>query len=300
MKAGPLKTLRNTLFVIVLRILIFILRLLPLQAGRAFGKVIAAILYLFMKKDRATAKRNLDIVYGAEMTEKERKKLIFKNFMNYGICFFEFIKFGTYKKEKLLSMVKEVEGAQYFDATKNGEGVVAVTAHISNWELLSLWTAASGYKAGAIAKRMFDPRVDDIVNGARRRLGGKIFYNDGMNREMIKEMKSGMVFGILADQDTNVDSVFVPFLGKPAKTPVAPAVLASRLKLKLLTVFIYRRPDGFYNIKINKPFETDGKTEEQIAEMYNNDISEMIKQHPEQWVWLHRRFRMTIEKEMGV
>lgn len=300
MKNGPVKKLRNTAFVAALKTLIYILRLLPLTAGRLFGKIVALLIYIFDIKDKKIAMRNLDYVYGDKMTLSEKKKLIFNNFMNYGICFFEFVKFGNFTPKQILGMVKEVEGKEYFDVSKKGEGIVAVTAHVGNWELLSLWTAAAGYMAGAIAKRMFDPRVDEIVNGSRKRLGGKIFYNDGINREMLKDLKAGMVLGILADQDTNVDSVFVPFLGHPAKTPVAPAVLAKKLKLKILTVFIYRRPDGFYNIKINKPYDIEGKTEEQIAEMYNNDISEIIRRHPEQWVWPHRRFRMTLEKDDGI
>lgn len=88
----------------------------------------------------------------------------------------------------------------------------------------------------------------------------------------------------------------VPFLGHDAKTPVAPAKLAKKFNAAICTGMIFRMEDGYYEFIINKPFDLNGKeTDEEIAAMYNNEISAMILKHPTQWVWVHERWKSTIK-----
>ena len=109
-------------------------------------------------------------------------------------------------------MVKETHGLEYFNSAKETKkGVIVVTLHLSNWELLAHFTALNGNIAGAAAKRMFDPRIDAAVNSARTKTGVKIFLKDDDIRVMIKDLRQGMIFGILSDQDTSVESVYVRF-----------------------------------------------------------------------------------------
>jgi len=294
-----LKAFRNFLLYLFIQAARFVVFFIPWRIGAKACEYFALFVFLFLVKDRRTLRRNLDIVYGGRMTDKEKRILENRNIRNYGRGFFEFLKFTVWPAAKIKNMVKETHGLEYFnEAKETKKGVIVVTLHLSNWELLAHFTALNGNIAGAAAKRMFDPLIESAVNSARTKTGVKIFLKDDDIRSMIKYLRQGMIFGILSDQDTSVESVYVPFLGVMAKTPSGPAVLAQKLGLKLMTVCIFRRRDNYYGIQINKPIETKGKTTQQLAEEYNRELSEFIFKYPEQWVWVHRRFRMTAEKTM--
>ncbi|HDT15606.1 MAG TPA: hypothetical protein ENN55_05285 [Firmicutes bacterium] len=296
MKSKKLKYARDTLLIIIFRIVSLVVFFVPRRLGCAVFGSAARLGYYLLPRQRKILFMNLDIVYGDEKTNKEKKTIALENFRNYGINAFEFIKFSFWNSEKTASLVKETSGLEEMEkAVKQGRGLIAVTAHMSNWEIQSTYLAHRGFNVGAIAKKIFDARLDRIVRAAREKSGVKIFDRSAVTRNMIEELKKDMVLGILADQDTSVDSVFVPFLGKPAKTPSGPAVLAKKLKLPVMVVSAYRRKDGYYGIAAKGPFGAEEKTIEEIAVLYNDTLSKMILERPEQWVWLHRRFRMTEE-----
>ncbi len=295
MKNRFFKKTRNILMIGFLQGLRFLFFFVPLRACRAAGVIFGRAAYYIFPKERAKAYKNIDIAFGETMPAPEKKSLVRRNFENYGTALFEFVKFTVRKPEKTASLVKETDGIIHFEkAAREKKGLIAVTAHYSNWEVLPVYFACRGFKIGVIGRKLFDDRLDKIVNTARRAAGVRAFDRDRGTREMIRALKKPMVLGILADQDTRVDSEFIDFLGKPAKTPVGPAVIAKKMGLYICTVFIERRKDGFYKITINKPYNIENMSHTQIAEMYNRDISERIKKDPAQWAWIHERWK-TIE-----
>ncbi|MFP4466485.1 MAG: lysophospholipid acyltransferase family protein [Candidatus Goldiibacteriota bacterium] len=296
MKNKRLKYIRNTFLIIFFQTVRFVVFFIPHRAGAVLFGAIAKTGYYLLARQREILFMNLDIVYGEAKTYREKKRLALENFRNYGIGAFEFMKFSHWSPGRIASLVKETQGLEPLkEAVSRGKGVIAVTAHMSNWEIQSIYLSHAGFNIGGIAKKIFDERLDRIINATRRKNGVKIFDRSAVTKTMIEGLKKDMVLGILADQDTSVDSVYVPFLDKPAKTPAGPAVLAKKLKLPVMVIYAYRRGDGYYGIKANGPFDISDKTIEQTAELYNKILSDAIRKHPEQWVWLHRRFRMTEE-----
>ncbi len=277
-------------------ILIYILRIIfyiiPWKIGTKIGAKLGIFCFYLFKKERKIIYKNLDIVY-KNLSEKEKKDFAKKNFRNYGIGFFEFVKFTVWKPEKITSLVKEVDGIEYLEkAFLEKKGIIAVTAHFSNWEIIPQYFACKGYNIGVIGKKLFDEKLNEIVGKTRQKSGVKVFDRDKISKDMIKELKKGMFLGILVDQDTKVESKIINFLGKPAKTPVAPALLAKKFNCYLLTLFSLRRKDSFYKIIINKPYDDIMNTDvEKLAERYNNEISEMILKFPYQWAWIHDRWK---------
>jgi KDO2-lipid IV(A) lauroyltransferase len=300
MKNKALKKARNFLLVVIIQVLRFIIFFIPWKAGKAIGGAIGMTAYYLVPKERAKIFRNLDLVYGAgKMTDAEKISFARDNCRNYGIGFFEFAKFSVWPSEKIASLIREVAGIEYFDrAISEGKPYIAVTAHIGNWEIMPVFTALKWKKVGAIGKRIFDPTLDSIVNATRLKAGYNVYDKDNISRDMIKGLKEGMILGMLVDQDTNVESMIVPFLGLAAKTPVAPAMLAKKFHTYIGTVFINRRDDGYYKLTINEPYiPSENDTIESIALKYNNEISEMIRKYPHQWVWIHERWKSTIKQE---
>ncbi len=297
MKNKALKAARNFLLVIIIQLLRLIIFFIPWRAGRVIGRGIGLLAYYLVPKERAKIFKNLDLVYGSTgMTQEQKVLFAKKNCENYGIGFFEFAKFSIWNPEKIASLIKEVRGLQHYEkAVKEGKSYIAVTMHMANWEILPVFTKLIWKRVGVIGKRIFDPTLDKIVNSTRVRAGYEVYDKDNVSREMIKGLRDGMMLGVLVDQDTSVESKIIPFLGMDAKTPVAPAMLAKKFGAYIGTVFINRRDDGYYEMTINEPhIPGENETIEEIALKYNNEISEMIKKYPEQWVWIHERWKSVL------
>ncbi|MCX8092876.1 MAG: hypothetical protein N3E50_01760 [Candidatus Goldbacteria bacterium] len=298
MKNSFFKKIRNLSIVVIIYFFKVILLFLPMRIVMRCGEIFGVIFSFFMKKEKLIICKNLDIVYGKnKFSDKEKRDFIIKNFKNYGRGLFEFIKISISAPEKIVSLVKETNGLEYFyKAKEEGRSLIGITAHFGNWELIPIYLKYKGFNIGVIGKKLFDDRIDKIVYSARTRIGVKAYDRDIVSRDMIIELKErGLMLGVLVDQDTDVDSIIIPFLGVDAKTPIGPAVLAKHYNSYILTLFCVRRPDGYYNLIINKPYDINKEDSiEKIVHLYNADISKMIMNYPEQWAWIHDRFKSVV------
>jgi KDO2-lipid IV(A) lauroyltransferase len=293
MKNPYFKKIRNTLFYFLMQAVRFTVFLTPWRLGRFFGACMGLLAYALAAKERRKLYNNLEIAFPGKYDADGRAEFARKNFINYGIGLFEFMKMTLWKPDRTASLVKEVTGFEHYDRAKEkGMAVISVTAHYSNWEIIPVYIASRGINTGVIGKKLFDDRLDRILYASRTKAGIKVFDRDSISKSLIKELKSGLALGVLVDQDTRVESVTVPFLGHDAKTPVIPARLAKKFGFEILTLFISRRPDGYYRLTINKPYKLDGnETELDIARKYNEDISKVIMEDPVQWAWVHERWK---------
>lgn len=182
-------------------------------------------------------------------------------------------------------------------ALARGKGVVFVTGHVGNWELLARRVALAGYPAQSIAKETSDAGTTALVE--QFRLTGQVRSiwrgQEGAAREMLRALKKGEILGLVIDQDTRVQSVFVPFFGTPAATPRAPADLALRTGAALMVGFCQRKADGTYLLTMRElPVEPSGDREGDAVKLtaqLSSEIENAIRRHPEQWVWMHQRWK---------
>lgn len=288
-----LKRIRNSLAAAGVACIRAVLFFICVKAVSAAGGAIGAFACGFFEKQRQTIRRNLDIVWPGKFTQKRGEEFAVANFKNYGITLFEFLKVSSSGPPAVGKLVKSVTGLEYFEkARREGRGMIVVTAHLGNWELMPLYLKMKGFNIGVIGKKMFDEGLDRQLSSARTKTGVKLFERDSIGKEMLKELKNGMILGILADHDTRGENFVVPFLGVPAKTPVLPARLAKKYGLYMCTVFIIRDKDGRYELKIN-PFikNLEMRSEEDIMTECAEEISKAIKAAPEQWTWAHDRYK---------
>lgn len=301
MKNPFFKKIRNFFLYAFVQFLRFIIFFIPWSAGRFMGGMIGLIFYVIVPKERDKIFRNLDIIFGKDVLSLWEKKVFARKVCaNLGIGVFEFAKFSVWAPEKIASLVKEVQGMEYIEkAVKEGRPYISITPHMSNWEVAPVYAKLKfGWpRVGAIGKKMFDPRLEKIVNATRVKAGYEIFDKDNISREMIKGLRSGrLLLGVLVDQDTSVESMIIPFLGVPAKTPVGAAVLAKKYGAYIGTIFVIRRDDGYYKMVIGKPYiPQENDSVESIALRYNDEISAMIREYPYQWVWIHERWKSTVK-----
>jgi KDO2-lipid IV(A) lauroyltransferase len=198
------------------------------------------------------------------------------------------------------SWVAEVDGFEHLERpVREGRGVVAVTAHFGHWELLAAWVAQR-LPTAVVARQAYDPRLDAVLNARRELNRVTVFSRNTSVRPILRWLKDGRVLGVLADQDTNVDSLYVEFFGHPAKTPSGPAVLAQATGADVVTGFCHRLADGRYRLSfgpaIAVPARAGGGPMElwPTVQEYTRRTEQAVRSQPSLWAWNHTRWRSGI------
>jgi KDO2-lipid IV(A) lauroyltransferase len=181
-------------------------------------------------------------------------------------------------------------------ALARGKGVVFISGHVGNWELLARRVARAGFPSQSIAKETTDPRLTALVERFRAQGGVRSIWRgqEGAARAMLRALKAGEILGLLIDQDTRVQSLFVPFFGELAATPRAAADLALRTGAAVVVGFCQREGEG-YRLWMEEVPYTAGDDREADALALTTALSQRIeaaiRRAPEQWVWMHQRWK---------
>jgi KDO2-lipid IV(A) lauroyltransferase len=175
-------------------------------------------------------------------------------------------------------------------------GAVLITGHFGNWELAGAYIAARGVPVDVIVRRMSNPIFDRYLNQTRADLGMAVVYDAEAVRRTTRSLKEGRAVGFLADQGVlNLASTYVPFFGRPAKTPRGPAVFTLRYHVPTLFVAAVRQPDGRFHLSFeNVPYEETGDRERDvdgIVASYTRILEGLVRETPEQYFWQHRRWK---------
>ncbi len=278
-------------------------RLPPSGWGVRLGAVLGGLAGRIPTGGQRRALENLEKCYGTALTEADRTVLVRKMFAHLGRGVFELFHLA-YLAPGALDDEIEVDGLKFFhEARERGKGIILVTGHIGNWELMAAWVAQR-VKLTVVARYLPNWKLNEWLVAVRARQGVTTLYRGSPRtaRESLRCLRRGETLGILIDQDTRVDGVFVPFFGHPAFTPVGAAALAERTGATLLPCCIYREK-GRHRICFSRPVEIpklphrQGRRTECTARL-TACLEGFIRRHPEQWVWLHRRFKTTLETAM--
>jgi KDO2-lipid IV(A) lauroyltransferase len=288
-----LRKLRRAFAYVFVRMLMGIAEVLPRQAGAAcFGKL-GALAYVVFKRSRAITLTNLYLVYGRKLSDKDIRGIARAAFVNMGRFAFDVARLRKQSPQSIRSIVA-VKGQHHLDrALDKGKGVIAVTGHIGNWELLAAYFAMMGYPVNVVATRLKDSRLNDLLVNLRRSAGLCVVERSKGLLQAFRCLKKGEILGVLIDQDTSVESVVVDFMGEPTKTAIGPVKLASRTGAAILPVAMLMTDEGNYEIEVSQPVQVgeDGATLEDDVERCSKAVERFIQKEPTQWVWMHKRWK---------
>jgi len=253
--------------------------------------------YFIIADARKRTQNNLNIVFGKEKDQRELEKLARLVFENVGKNVADAVRLKNMKWKKIEEITK-IEGLEYFDnAYKMGKGVIPLTGHIGNFELLAAYFSLKGYKLSVIGRELYDPRLDALLVKSRESVGLENIPSSASVKQVIKALRSGRALGVLADQDSSkVRGVFVDFFGRPARTPVGPVLLAYKTQSPIVPMAIVREKDDKYKIIVKEPIElaTSGDKEKDIIETTQKCtkvLESIIRDYPSQWLWMHDRWK---------
>jgi KDO2-lipid IV(A) lauroyltransferase len=282
-----------------LRVFVAIIRLLPLNIAMLLVKSIANVIYLFDSKHRKVADGNLRNAYGEDLSDLLRKKIIRLNYQHLASVGVDFIKMPQIVNASNWQKYIEAEGVEFArEALKEGKGIIFVAGHVGNWEVAGCGFEFFFHPVHSIAKHMKNPFVDKFFTSLRENGNQKIIFKEKAAREMIRVLKNNKILGILVDQNARKNSIFVDFFGQKAATTRVVATLSLKTGAPIIMAFLRRSDSRRYKFKISmsKPIQIEktGDLEKDILNLtqrYTTIIESRIREHPHEWMWMHRRWK---------
>ena len=253
--------------------------------------------YYFLGRERRKTLDQLQRAFEGERCPEDRRRIARACFQNLGRTFFEVLNMDRIRRLGIDRIVSVEGEAGLKAAAASGKGVIFVGAHIGNWELLAL-TVGKLCPLTVIAAPIYDPYVEQIMMDLRAANGVRTLVRDtpGSLRKILTQLRSGGVIGIMIDQDTKTDGVFVPFFHQMAYTTTGAANLALRTGAAVVVGFIQREGLGHHRVIIHGPIHlaSSGNLERDVeagTAQFTKMIEDQVRQTPEQWVWMHNRWK---------
>ncbi|MFQ5949132.1 MAG: lysophospholipid acyltransferase family protein [Nitrospiria bacterium] len=292
------KKITRSIIFLALRFVAGTSRYLPWRFGVQFGGWIGLVLFHILRRYRVRSLESLKIAFRTEKSEQQLIRIAKRNFQNLGKGLIEILNLQYLNSQRIESLIS-IEGEEYLkEAAAAGKGTILITGHIGNWELMAVALSIRGYRLHVIAAPLYDIRIDEWIHRLRSQFNIETVSrgSPASSRKILGVLKRKEILGLLIDQDTRVPGVFVNFFNKKAYTPTGAAQLALKSGASTMTCFVTRLPNDRHKITIEKPVNLtrsdDHKRDIEVnTARFTARIEEHIKQDPEQWVWMHQRWK---------
>ncbi|MFL5529445.1 MAG: lysophospholipid acyltransferase family protein [Gemmatimonadaceae bacterium] len=220
-----------------------------------------------------------------------------QSYAHLGRTFIETALLDSIGRNGLQQLVDTVEGwEEVDDVMAKGKGAVMVTGHIGNWELAGAYVAARGIPLDAIVRGMANPLFDAYINHTREAMGMTVVHDSDAVKRTPRSLRAGRAVAFVADQGVmGLASTFVPFFGRPAKTPRGAAVFALRFGVPVIFVVALRKPDGRFRLVVERIEATStvnmDRDVDAIVARFTERLEHWVRVVPAQYFWQHRRWR---------
>ncbi len=287
-------------------LLVRLMGALPRPLGRAVAFGVAGAVYHLHRRLRRVGMRNLEIAF-PEKSPRERRRILRGEFRSLARLLAEFCRFPRYTRENVLQ-IAVYEGFENFEAAhRRGKGVLFLTAHLGGWEIGSFVHSLQGHPVRIIVRALDNPHLDRLVQGFRTLHGNSTFEKQDFARGLLAAMRAGETVGVLMDTNmTPPQGAFVPFFGVEACTGSGVARVALRTDAAVIPAFtlwdpIIRR----YRIHFDSALELTRTGDDEAdaitnTAMFTRVIEDYVRRFPDQWLWVHRRWKTRPEGERPV
>ncbi|MCA9424551.1 MAG: lysophospholipid acyltransferase family protein [Candidatus Omnitrophica bacterium] len=285
----------------IVRFFVWLLQKLPLKAVQGLGHFVGGLAFIFAKKGRRTALSNLQLAFGDELSQKNRERIARNSFRNLITTAFE-ICWAKNLPEDINPVVSPLNKEACIEAYKRGKGVLLIVPHMGNWEVCARWLTQNLPSVNAVVRKQSEPWMEHMLQSFRHDTGLKVIYNRDSLRQVLSVLRHGELVIMMIDQHMRKGSVQVDFFGQPAMTSAAAALLAVKTGCEVLVGACYRGPNGGWGCEFTDPVETTVSGDRDADYIVNTQryvslIEDMVRQHPEDWMWMHRRWRAGKQRE---
>jgi KDO2-lipid IV(A) lauroyltransferase len=273
------------------------LRFLPLPVARTFAGFCAKMLDRSIPKLRRAARTNLAFAM-PELPPGDRERLIDGVFRSIARLLLAMSRFPDINQSNVHQWIRYEGLEHYLAAKEKGRGVLVATAHLGNWELSAFSHAIMTEPMNVMVRPLDNPYVDRLVETRRRLSGNTLIVKKDSALTVVRALKHNEAVGMLIDQNTTAaEGVFVDFFGKQACASVAFAKLAARLEAAVVPGFAFWHEDERrYVLRFYPEIEISGDAQADTQRIHTF-FEAVIRQYPDQWMWIHRRWKTRPEGE---
>lgn len=272
-----------------------LLRRLPYGALLGLGRAMGFLWYHLIPVRRALMLSNLELAF-PDSSPAWRRRICRDCMTHFATMGLELFWLPRMDHEWQAKRVRFLDPELARRLLEQGRGLMGVGGHLGNWEVMGIGCVDLGLDVSYIVKRIHDPVLDELVNASRMAHGVEIIFSRDASRGVLKHFRRNRLVAFLSDQDARSHGVFVPFFGRPASTPKGAAVYALRLGVPLMFVNCVRLPGGRFEVEFTEVPLDEGWTfcdehVEALTARYTALLEERIRRTPEQWFWMHRRWK---------
>lgn len=283
---------------LAVRAVVAVAQAMTVEQSYAFADALAAILHAVDKRHRAIGVENLRLAFGADNSDAERRRLVKDVYRHFCRMLMEMLhiprklRLGNYRDR-----ISLVGHEPVIDRLLDGGPVIMLTGHFGNWEMAGYLFGVFGFPPHSVARTLDNPYLDDFLRSFRERTGQKMIPKKGGYDDMLAVLRRGGILSFLADQDAGQRGMYVDFFGRPASTHKAIALLAIEHKAPVVVGYARRVGPGFrYEVgcdAIIEPDEWTGTADDArlLTQRYTSALERIIRRDPEQYLWLHRRWK---------
>ena len=227
-----------------------------------------------------------------------RKNIAYRSYIHFALVILEFMKMRVWTPQKIARKIDVSEAEDLLNTLKNGQGAILVSGHFGNWEIPMGYLHTLKIRSVAVQQRQKNLQIDAHMHGLRERWGVRVIYPGGALKKFLQALKKGKLVALLGDQDAGERGTFVPFFNLPSSTHRGTALLFLRSGKPLYFGACIRQTGGKFRVKafrINPP--GDGRETpsniQRITIAFTQKLEEMVRKYPEQYFWMHRRWKTT-------
>lgn len=274
----------------------FIARTLPLRWAYSVAEKTALFNYYFSIRSRRIVANNLKTILeakGENVDEDKIKRLSKEVYKNFGKYLVEFFRFYKVDKEFINKKVK-IEGQKNIDQLlRRNKGLIALSAHLGNWELGAAVLSALGYSVNGVMLPHKSKAVNNLFDKQRTNKGIGVIPTGIAVKRCFQLLKDNKIIAFLGDKDFFGDGIWIKFLGKDALMPKGPAIFSLKTKAPIIPVFLIREDDNTFKFIFEDPIEpTQSRNQDNDVKILTRRISNVleryIKEYPTQWLMFHK------------
>jgi KDO2-lipid IV(A) lauroyltransferase len=283
---------------LLVRLVVCVAQALTVRQSYALADRIAGLLYRVDRRHRAIAMENLRHAFGDEYSEAQRDRIVRAVYRHFCRMLMEMLHIP--RKLDLLTWRRWItlNGHEpVLDRLLRGGPVIMLTGHFGNWEMAGYVFGVMGFPPNSVARALDNPYLDGFLRRFRERTGQRLIAKKGGYDDMLEVLRSGGVLSFLADQDAGERGMFVDFFGRPASTHKAIALLAIEYQAPIVVGYARRLGDRFrYEVgcpDIIDPADWADQPDpvRYITQRYTTALERLVRESPEQYLWLHRRWK---------
>jgi Kdo2-lipid IVA lauroyltransferase/acyltransferase len=268
---------------------------LPHVASRPLGAALGELVHAADRRRRRVAQENLAQAL-PELAGGERRRLARQCFRHFGAVFLDGLSAARFDRVELCRRTEGIGLEHLARAEERGRGVILLSAHFGNWEIVPPYVALARGPMAAVGRPVDNPWIDRRVRALRERFGNQLLDKRGAVREMFRVLRAGGRLGLLIDQRVRpAEAIDVPFFGRPALTSPIVARLALKTGAPIVPVVGDHRPGGRYRVEFLEPLLPEGRDDDASTfELTRRAVAvgeRTIRAAPERWLWMHDRWR---------